>query len=62
MVKNVNSELEIKHIKKISEDHQFEDDAIAQFEKIQNAKQQDAIFFILQISCDMVQAQMHLDH
>ena len=27
MVKNVNAELEIKHIKKISEDHQFEDDA-----------------------------------
>ena len=40
IVKNGTAEPEIKHIKNISRGHQFEDDAIAQFEiiKIQNRK------------------------
>ena len=47
IVNNGAPEPEMKHIKNISRGHQFEDDAIAQFESISKCRKKDVDFFIL---------------
>ena len=46
IVNNGAPEPEMKHIKNISRGHQFEDDAIAQFESISKCRKKDVDFFI----------------
>ena len=59
IVKNGTAEPKMKHIKNISRGHLTEDDVAVQLKCITKCKTK---IFILRMTWDMVQAQMHLDY